>query len=190
MFLIIAGPPGAGKGTQARRLSKELDLYHISTGNIFREIIDGKRESDLSSKIREYVVNGKLVPDELVVKVVEKELNKVESNSGVILDGFPRTLKQAKALDKLLTKQDKSIDVVMKIEISEQVALERLLERGRKDDKREKVEKRFQEYDKKTQPVLSYYKKRDKLKTIDGEQTRDEVFQDILSIIEEYSANN
>lgn len=187
MIFVITGPPGAGKGTQARKLSKELDLYHISTGNIFREIINGERQSDLSNKIREYVLSGKLVPDKLVVKVVEKELEKVKNKRGVLLDGFPRTLKQAKALGKLLGKQNNAIDLVLKLEISKQVALDRILERGRKDDEKAKIEKRFDEYNEKTKPIFSYYKAKNNLETIDGEQTREEVFQDILSVLKDHS---
>lgn len=183
MFLVMAGPPGAGKGTQSRRLEKKLGIPHLSTGNIFREIIRGERNSPLSKKVNEYVQKGDLVPDKYVIKLVKKELNKEKHKYGAIIDGFPRTLNQAKALKDFLEKRGKSIDLVIKLKISKKIASKRLLKRGRNDDVKEKIETRFDEYIKKTKPVFSFYKKKGKLANIDAEKSREAVFHSILSVL-------
>lgn len=185
MFLVIMGPPGSGKGTQSERLEEKIGIPHISTGKIFREIIKGKRESDLGKKVKEYVERGKLVPDELVIRLLKKELKKDGCKHGALLDGFPRTLKQAKTLDKILEKMETKINLVLKLEINQETAVKRLLQRGREDDTEEKIKRRFEEYEAKTKPVLDYYREKEKLIKINGEQSRDEVFEDIISALKE-----
>lgn len=181
------GPPGSGKGTQSERLEEKIGIPHISTGKIFREIIKGKRKSDLGKKVKEYVERGKLVPDEFVIRLLKKELKKDRCKHGALLDGFPRTLKQAKTLDKILEKMETKINLVLKLEINQETAVKRLVQRGREDDTEEKIKRRFEEYEAKTKPVLDYYREKGKLIKINGEQSRDEVFGDIISALKERS---
>lgn len=181
----MMGPPGSGKGTQSERLEEEIGIPHISTGKIFREIIKGERKSDLGKKVKEYVERGKLVPDKFVIKLLKKELKKNACKHGALLDGFPRTLKQAKALDAFLKELGTEIHLVLKLEISQETAVKRLLQRGREDDTEEKIKRRFEEYETKTKPVLDYYLEKGKIIKVNGEQSRDEVFEEILSALKE-----
>lgn len=208
MNLILLGPPGAGKGTQASGIVDKYNVPHISTGDIFRKNI--KENTELGKKAKEYLDSGKLVPDELVVAIVEDRLKEDDTKKGFLLDGFPRTVFQAEALDKFLQSIDSKIDAVVNIEVDKSILVGRAVGRRickncgatfhiefnpprksdmcdvcggelyqRSDDNEETVSKRIEVYLNETQPLIDYYKGQDILLTIDGEQDIKKVFQDI-----------
>ncbi len=183
MIIILIGPPGAGKGTQAQKIAQSLNLPHIATGDIFREHL--QKNTELGRKIREYYEKGELVPDELVIEVVKNRIAMPDCEKGFILDGFPRTIPQAEALDKILAEKGRKVDIVIEIDIPEEEATKRLLSRGRLDDKLCTIKRRFVEYHIKTQPIIDYYKKQGKLVKVDGVGSIEEVFNRIMSIINE-----
>lgn len=176
MKLILFGPPGAGKGTQAKKIQSHYDIPHLSTGNIFRSNI--KNETALGKKVKSILDEGKLVPDETVVDLVVNELQKPDYKNGYVLDGFPRTIPQAEALDDYLSAENTAIDLFLNLEVPEQELIDRILSRaeGRSDDTPEKIKTRLSVYHKETAPVLSYYKKQDKVKKIDGVGSIKEIF--------------
>jgi len=179
MNIIIFGPPGAGKGTQAKKINNHFEIPHLSTGNIFRENI--KNETPLGKKVKSILDAGELVPDETVVDLVKDELSKEKYDDGVILDGFPRTVAQAEALDSFFEKNEKKIDAFLTLSVPEEELVERILSRedGRSDDTPEKVKNRLSVYHKKTAPVLNYYKEKGAVKEIDGVGSIDEIFNRI-----------
>lgn len=185
MNIILFGPPGAGKGTQAEKISSHFNLPHLSTGNIFRENI--KNETPLGKKVKSIMDSGKLVPDETVVELVASELDKPEYDNGVILDGFPRTVAQAKALDDYLQKNDKQIDAFITLEVPEEELISRILNRGegRSDDTPEKVKTRLQVYRNETKPVMDYYEEKGAVQKIDGVGSVDEIFERIKRAVSE-----
>jgi adenylate kinase len=179
MRIIIFGPPGAGKGTQASLISKEYQIPHLSTGEIFRSAI--KNETKLGKEVKAILDAGDLVPDEKVVALVEEELKKPKYDNGYILDGFPRTIPQAEAFDELLESNNKSLDAFLLLEVPQVELVDRILSRGegRSDDTPEKVKTRLKVYWKETQPVLDYYKEQEVVKEIDGVGSIDEIFERI-----------
>lgn len=183
MNLILFGPPGAGKGTQAERLSSEFDVPHLSTGNIFRENI--KNETPLGKKVKSILDSGKLVPDETVVDLVADELNKDTYKNGVILDGFPRTVAQAESLDKYLKEKDSKIDSFVTLNVPEDELINRILSRGqgRSDDTTEKIKTRLKVYKNETEPVLNHYKKKGVVKEVDGVGSIDQIFNRIVESV-------
>ncbi len=184
MRIIIFGPPGAGKGTQAKLISEEYGIPHLSTGEIFRSAI--KNETPLGKEVKSILDAGDLVPDEKVVALVEEELKDGKYDDGYILDGFPRTVPQAKAFDAILDKKGKSLDAFLQLEVPKDELIERILNRGedRSDDTPEKVKNRLDVYYNETKPVLNYYKKQDVVKSIDGVGSIDEIFDNITSTLE------
>lgn len=184
MNLILFGPPGAGKGTQAKKISSHYNIPHLSTGNIFRYNI--KNETELGKKVKSILDAGKLVPDETVVDLVVDELQKSEYDNGYILDGFPRTIPQATALDEFLASEDSQIDAFLTLSVPEKELINRILSRedGRSDDTPEKIKTRLDVYYKETKPVLDYYKKQDLVKEIDGMGSIDEIFGRITSVLD------
>lgn len=176
MKIILFGPPGAGKGTQAKLLQEEFKIPHLSTGDIFRSAI--KNETPLGVKVKSILDSGKLVPDETVVDLVVDELSKDTYNEGYILDGFPRTVIQAEAFDQFLQKNGEKLDAFIVLSVPEQELINRILSRGegRSDDTEEKVKTRLQVYRDETEPVMNHYKKQDKVQEIDGLGTIDEIF--------------
>lgn len=179
MRIIIFGPPGAGKGTQANLISEEYDIPHLSTGEIFRSAI--KNETPLGKEVKAILDAGDLVPDEKVVGLVEEELKDDKYNDGYILDGFPRTVPQAKAYDAILEKKGKTLDAFLQLEVPQQELVDRILSRGegRSDDSPEKVKNRLAVYREETAPVLNHYKKQDVVETIDGVGSIEEIFDRI-----------
>ena len=174
IFLILIGPPGSGKGTQALRLCERYALKHLSTGDLFRE--EMRRATTLGEEIRQIVDSGQLVPDKIVHKAVVTTLSRLQGKVGVLLDGYPRTLQQAKALDVYLStrpeaEQDKLL--VLRLDVSEDELKERICLRGqssgRADDQdSSKISRRFEIYMSQTEPVLEYYRQQGKLQTQDA----------------------
>lgn len=186
-FVVLVGPPGAGKGTQAKLLQEALGLPQISTGDLFR--FNLKNETELGQLARTFMDRGELVPDEVTVAMVEDRLSKDDCSGGAILDGFPRTLAQAAALDELLAKLGGQIDIVPSIEVPQDVLVERLLKRaileGRADDNRETIRTRMQVYENQTRPLLDYYGQKGLVVPVNGQQTIEDVQKDLVQVIEE-----
>ncbi|REL39170.1 adenylate kinase [Rhodohalobacter sp. SW132] len=185
MKLILFGPPGAGKGTQADKIKSHYDIPHLSTGNIFRYNI--KNETELGKKVKSILDAGKLVPDETVVDLVVDEIQKPEYKNGYILDGFPRTIPQAEALDEYLASKETSIDLFLNLEVPEQELIDRILSRaeGRSDDTPEKIKTRLSVYHNETAPVLNHYEKKGKVQKIDGVGSIDDIFGRIKDALDE-----
>ncbi|HEX6403503.1 MAG TPA: adenylate kinase [Pseudonocardiaceae bacterium] len=155
MRIVIVGPPGAGKGTQAAVLSNELGLVHISTGDLFRAHVEG--ETELGREVKDYLDSGALVPDEVTNEMVSQRLTEDVCRTGFLLDGFPRTVAQAKALEDLLCGRDCGIDTVLELDAPEDEVVERLMARGRDDDTEDVIRHRQQLYRKETAPLLEFY---------------------------------
>jgi adenylate kinase len=156
--ILIVGPPGAGKGTQAAVLSGELGVAHISTGDIFRSHVGG--ETELGRQVKKYLDAGALVPDEVTNAMVAQRLTPDVCRVGFLLDGFPRTVSQARMLEALLRDRDCEIDTVLAFDVSEDQVLERLLARGRADDTEDVIRHRQQLYREETAPLLDFYSDR------------------------------
>ncbi|MBO6584805.1 MAG: adenylate kinase [Gracilimonas sp.] len=176
MNIILFGPPGAGKGTQAKLLQDEFNIPHLSTGDIFRAAI--KNKTPLGVKVKSILDSGELVPDQTVVDLVADELSKDKYQEGYILDGFPRTVVQAEAFDAFLEKNNDELDAFILLSVPEEELIKRILSRGegRSDDTEEKVKTRLQVYREETQPVMKHYEKQGKVQEIDGIGTIDEIF--------------
>lgn len=210
MKLLIMGPPGAGKGTQAEVLVKELKITHISTGDMFRAAI--KEGTDMGKKAKEYMDKGALVPDEVVVGMVRDRLSKPDCATGFLLDGFPRTLDQAKALDATLKEMNIKLDGVVNIAVPREKLMDRLTGRRvcrgcgasyhvlfnqpkvegqcnscggelyqRSDDNEEAVGNRLDVYEAQTQPLIDYYKEQGLLLNVNGDQEINKVLEEILA---------
>ncbi len=174
MNVILVGPPGAGKGTQAEFISNEFNLNKISTGDLFRENI--KNNSELGKKANEYVNSGKLVPDQIVTEMISEWLS---SNNNWLLDGFPRTIKQAKSLNNILNSQKKILNSVLLIEVPNHLLVKRLLERQkiekRSDDDPQTIQVRIDTYEQETSLLIEYYNKLGLLTKINGSQSISDV---------------
>ena len=186
MNLILFGPPGAGKGTQSELIEKKYNLMHLSTGDMFR--FHMKNNTDLGKKAKEYMNAGNLVPDSLVIKMIESKLDEPTETNGYIFDGFPRTPDQAVALDELLTKKNQEITKMISLEVEEDELVKRLLLRGkdsdRIDDQDENIiRNRMHVYEKETAPLKEFYKKQNKQEEINGIGTIDEINGRINSIL-------
>ncbi|MCS6808751.1 MAG: adenylate kinase [Bacteroidota bacterium] len=182
MVMIFFGAPGVGKGTQAALFSERMGYGHLSTGETLRAAIAA--QTDVGMQAKRLVDEGKLVSDEIVTKIVEEALHQPKFQSGVILDGYPRTLGQAEALDAILLKQGRKVSVVVNIVVQQDVLVRRLLARGRKDDNEETIRERFAVYEKETAPLLDFYGKVPNLvKTVDGEADIEEVYQRVKKAI-------
>jgi adenylate kinase len=186
-FIVLIGPPGAGKGTQAKLLEEALGIPQVSTGDLFRYNL--KNETELGKLARTYMDRGELVPDEVTVAMVEDRLAQDDCAGGAILDGFPRTLAQAQALDELLAKLGARVDVVPSIEVPQDVLVDRLLKRaiveGRADDNEETIRTRMQVYENQTKPLLDYYGQKGLVVPVNGQQTIEDVQKDLVQVIEE-----
>jgi len=185
--LILFGPPGSGKGTQSEKIVERFDLIHLSTGNLLRQEISEKTPLGLEAK--NFMDKGQLVPDEVVIGMIDTCLVKHPDAKGFLFDGFPRTIAQAEALDKLLALKKTAISQVLALEVSEDELVRRLLERGktsgRSDDTDESIiRKRFSVYKNETEPVAQHYAAQNKFESIPGEGSIDEIFQSISNSIE------
>ena len=214
MRIIMLGAPGAGKGTQAKKITARYSIPHISTGDIFRANI--KNGTELGKKAKTYMDQGLLVPDELVVDLVVDRVNQEDCANGYVLDGFPRTIPQAEALDKALTEMGQSIDYAINVEVPDENIVQRMSGRRacvncgatyhivyaptkkenvcdtcegelilRDDDKPETVQKRLKVYHDQTQPLIDYYTEKDKLVEVDGTIDIEKVFDAIVKILGE-----
>ncbi|SMO45522.1 adenylate kinase [Fodinibius sediminis] len=179
MRIIIFGPPGAGKGTQAALISEKFNIPHLSTGEIFRTAI--KNETELGKEVKAILDSGELVPDKKVVGLVEEELQDSKYDDGYILDGFPRTVPQARAFDTLLEEQGTNLTAFLQLKVPQEELIKRILSRGegRSDDTEEGVKKRLKVYKQETQPVLSYYRDKGVVQEIDGTGSIEEIFSRI-----------
>lgn len=214
MKIIMLGAPGAGKGTQAKRLAEKYAIPHISTGDIFRANI--KNKTELGRKAKEYIDQGLLVPDELTCSLVVDRIVKDDCANGYILDGFPRTIPQAHALDEALARLGEDMDFAIDVDVPDEAIVSRMSGRRacvgcgatyhiefnppktegicddcgealilRDDDKPETVQKRLDVYHSQTQPLIEYYKGKGILRKVDGTQPMDQVFEDILNVLGE-----
>ena len=213
MKIVLLGPPGAGKGTQAKSISNRYSILHISTGDIFRKNIS--ENTPLGVEAKRYMDNGQLVPDEVTINMVKDRLKQDDCKNGYLLDGFPRTVHQAEALDEFLCSRGESLSTSLLIEVPTDFILERMTGRRvcpscgasyhvkfspptkdgkcsvcgseviqRKDDTVETVQERLDVYQKQTQPLIDFYKAKNKLSVVDGTKAINEVFEDICKILD------
>jgi adenylate kinase len=214
MNLVLLGPPGAGKGTQAALLIKAYNVLHISTGDMLRETV--KEGSELGKKIEGFMNSGELAPDEIVNQVVVERISKDDAKNGFMLDGYPRTNVQGEALDGSMKEHDKKLDMVLYFKTSDEVAIQRLSGRRvcpecgknyhatnmppvkenicdkcgvelfqRDDDKPETVKNRLKVYEEKTSGLIKYYKDKGLLREVDGDTSADKLFEDIDTLFKE-----
>jgi adenylate kinase len=185
--LILFGPPGAGKGTQAVKIADKNKWVHVSTGDILRAEIS--QSTPLGLKVKAVMEAGHLVSDELLIEIMESVFVKHAAASGFVLDGFPRTLNQAQELDRMLHKLGHPVSLVLSLEVDEEELVKRLLKRaieqGRKDDTDEVIKNRLLQYHEHTKPLISYYKKKQLLKEVYGVGTMDEIFLSVCKVIDE-----
>ena len=214
MNIILLGPPGAGKGTQAKKIAETYSLPHISTGDILRENINNDTKLGLNAK--SFMSRGELVPDNLLIMIIKERLSRNDCLKGFLLDGYPRTIPQADALQMILTESNKKIDAVLNIEVDDEELIQRLSGRRmfscgtsyhvifnvpekegicnscqgklyqRDDDKAEAIRNRLAVYKKQTQPLIEYYQKKGILQNINGAKDISGIYEDIKRILEIY----
>jgi adenylate kinase len=188
--IILFGPPGSGKGTQSEKLVEKYGLIHLSTGDLLRR--ERKLRTPLGIEAQQFIDKGQLVPDEVVIGMISSALDENPKAQGFLFDGFPRTVAQAEALDRLLELKKSEISIVLFLEVEEEELIKRLVHRGktsgRTDDADENIQRKRQEvYKNETLPVAAYYSKFKKVVTIDGMGTIDEIFSRLSSQIDEKS---
>jgi len=188
--LLVLGPQGAGKGTQAKRISAEYGIPHISTGDMFRAAIAAGTE--LGNKVAPILAAGELVPDELTVALIRERLGEPDAAEGFVLDGFPRNLAQAEALDEMLGSIGRQLDAILFFDIPDSVGIERALERarleGRDDDTPEVIKRRLEIYHAETEPVVEHYRVTGKLVPLHAERPIDAVWHEIQDALERVGA--
>jgi adenylate kinase len=185
--IVLFGPPGAGKGTQSENLITSYQLIHLSTGDILRREVANK--TSLGIEAKKLMDQGLLVPDDVVIKMIESRIDEDADANGFIFDGFPRTTAQAEALDRMLGKKNTSIKMMIALEVNDNELIHRLLKRGldsgRPDDRDENViSKRIHEYNLKTAPLKEYYSKQGKFQSVDGIGSIEEIFSKLQKLIE------
>lgn len=187
MNVVIFGAPGSGKGTQSENLIRKYKLHHISTGEVLRDHI--ARETEIGKVAKTYIDKGQLFPDELMIDILEDIiLNEPKAKSGVIFDGFPRTIPQAEALDAFLARHGQSVNHVVGLEVPEDELMERMIQRGkqtgRADDNPETIKNRLKVYHESTRPLRDYYLKSGKYRAINGSGSVERIFDDIARAID------
>lgn len=191
MRIVLLGAPGSGKGTQAAILTEHLEVPHISTGVLLRAAVEAGTE--LGQKARSIMDRGELVPDDIMLDLIEERLQKPDAQNGFILDGYPRNLGQANALGTLLDRIEKPLDVAIQIDVDTDLVVERIAKRaaeeGRSDDSEETVRKRLAVYEEQTAPVVGFYAERGLLTRVLGEGSIDEVNQRIMAVLKAESAD-
>ncbi len=181
MRIVFIGPPGAGKGTQAERMIEKYNLAHLSTGDMLRAARDAQTE--VGRKAEQYMSKGELVPDDIIVAIIGQRLAEPDCQKGYLLDGFPRTIAQAEALDNLLAQKSTPLDAVLELRVAEDELFRRLAGRGRADDQPDVIRQRLVAYRKQTEPLLDYYGKKKILKSINGLGTVDEIFDCVVETL-------
>jgi len=184
--IVFIGPPGAGKGTQAEQMVDKYHMAHLSTGEMLRQACEAK--TDVGLQAEKYMSSGGLVPDATVVDVIRARLDQPDSKRGYLLDGFPRTIAQAEALDAMLAQRKTPLHVVLELHVPEEVLFERLASRGRADDKPEVIRRRLDAYRQQTEPLLDYYRSKGLLKTIDGSGSVEDVFGRAEVVLEPFAS--
>lgn len=186
MFIVFVGPPGAGKGTQARRLVEYLSIPHLSTGDILRQA--KKQDSVVGRMAASYMDHGRLVPDRIIMEIVRLRLQEPDCFNGCLFDGYPRTLEQARSLDEELGKRSSGVSAAIELRVDEQELTRRMLDRAkveqRVDDTPETIRERMRVYHSQTEPILSYYKSHGLLDVVDGMGTPDEVARQIRECVD------
>jgi len=185
MRIVFIGPPGAGKGTQAERIVQTYHLAHLSTGDMLRAARDARTEVGLAAE--QYMSSGQLVPDDVIVAIIAARLLEPDCQPGYLLDGFPRTIAQAEALDQMLKRQGTPLSTVLELAVPEEELFKRLAGRGRADDQPEVIRQRLVAYRNQTAPLLDYYRKAGLLLSIDGLGTVEEIFQRIRTVLDPIS---
>ena len=185
--VLLLGVQGSGKGTQAKRIASEYGLAHIATGDILRRAMsDG---SELGRRVKPIYDRGDLVPDDLMIELIKERLQSEDTRNGFVLDGFPRTMAQAEALDTMLSEIDRPLSVVFELQVPDEVAIERLRRRaeeeGRVDDTPEAIARRIDLYHRETEPLVSHYRLAGNLVGIHGDRPEDEVFAEIQQALDQ-----
>lgn len=181
--LIFLGPPGAGKGTQAQTLAHICNIPHISTGDILRQAVS--QQTDLGQKAKSYIDQGELVPDQLILDIMQARLDQADAKFGWVLDGFPRNIVQATFLDVLLQKINQEYDYVVNLEVPDEILVARMLGRGRRDDNESVIRHRLQVYREQTAPLIDFYRDRQQLVSVDGNQPVELVTSELQKLIQE-----
>jgi adenylate kinase len=182
--LLVLGPQGAGKGTQAKRISDEYGIPHVSTGDMFRALDTG---TEVGRKVKAIMDSGELVPDEVTVSMIKERLSQADARAGFVLDGFPRNLPQAEALDTMLGGIGRGLDAILFFDVPDSVGMERALKRaqleGRSDDTPEVIAKRLTVYHEQTEPIVEHYRTTGKLVPLHAERTVEEVWTEIADAL-------
>ncbi len=187
MNVLLLGPQGSGKGTQAKRIEAEYGIPHIATGDMLREAI--AQRTELGKRVQPIVESGQLVPDDLMIELIRERLEAEDAERGFVLDGFPRTLPQAEALDEMLGEIGRSLSIVFEFQLGDDVCRERMLRRaeleGRSDDTPEVIERRLAVYHEQTEPLVAHYRVQGNLVGVHADRSVDEVFAEIQDALEQ-----
>ena len=184
--VLLLGPQGAGKGTQAKRISAEYGIPHIASGEILRAEMDAGTE--LGKRVKETIERGDLVSDDLMIELIRNRLEQPDTESGFVLDGFPRTTVQAEALDSMFGDIGRNFSVAFSLQIPDEVAFERLRRRARADDTDEAIQRRLDNYHRETEPLIEYYRTRGNVVPIHANRSENEVFAEIQRALEQVPA--
>ncbi len=187
MNLLVLGPQGAGKGTQAKRISAEYEIPHVATGDMFRAEVAA--DSELGREVGAIMARGDLVPDETTIAIIEKRLSEPDASDGFVLDGFPRNLAQAQALDTMLGNIGRVLDAILFFAVSDEIGMERALSRaaleGRADDTREVIARRLEIYHRETEPIVEHYRTTGKLVPLHADRSIEQVWSEISNALQQ-----